>query len=708
MEFNSWKFVRQRRLMSKASLATVLIGLLALAGSAFAQVSYQYTGNPFAYFSCGPSSPGPGTLGCFNDPAPGNTLTSYKATDHISATLTLSVALAPNLTLQDVTGLAGYQLTMSDGEQTYSSATTPSTAQVSTDASGNIIAPWVIAVHPTSSVDAGITSQNEPPPAGAIDQAIIACCDPVVSGNLALNFTPGTWGSGGGTGGGSFPTGAFTRVTQFTECCSGVVVDNDDVISGGIGQPRVFSGAGSQLGANWGAGQFTQILLNGSTATNNGPSAGAWSDANQGAGFGRGIAFATITNNSGADAVYKANANLNGEFVNDVWGLPNGQLAAGAAVHVFDTDKFNAAVSAAIATDVANGMTVDQAVGKFLLGGPTATAGRDPATDFTDMNSRLSGALLAHSELTYANGPFNPPAPITTPLNTSSFTVKNGQSFTVMFDVIASGVVEGSPDWAIGTGTVNFLDTLKPAANFITDQNGNPVTGLSVVGGIPALPPAAGAVSLTPSTGSSPLEKPYTLTATVTDSSHKPVQGTGVKFKVLSGPSAGVSGVGVTDSTGTAKFTYVNQGGTGTDVVQATTGSVTSNNSQVNWTAARCPQPQGYWKNNPAKWPYAGLTLGSQSYTQAELLSILNTPGGGDASMILAVQLIAAKLDVANGSDPTPIKSAAANADNALSAFSGKLPYGVKASTTAGKAMTQAASTLQAYTVGQLTPGCTQ
>src|SRR5206468_5345555 len=70
----------------------------------------------------------------------------------------------------------------------------------------------------------------------------------------------------------------------------------------------------------------------------------------------------------------------------------------------------------------------------------------------------------------------------------------------------------------------------------------------------------------------------------------------------------------------------------------------------------KCPLSLGYWKTHPAVWPVTTLTLGTVSYTQAELLAILKTnPGIGtksDASLILADQLIAAKLNVANGSNP--------------------------------------------------------
>ena len=92
--------------------------------------------------------------------------------------------------------------------------------------------------------------------------------------------------------------------------------------------------------------------------------------------------------------------------------------------------------------------------------------------------------------------------------------------------------------------------------------------------------------------------------------------------------------------------------------------------------------------------------LGSQTYTQAELLTILNTPSTGDASLILAKQLIAAKLNIANGSDPAPISSTIAHAESLLSMFSGKLPYNVDPSTPIGRRMVRDANRLDRYNSG--------
>ena len=119
----------------------------------------------------------------------------------------------------------------------------------------------------------------------------------------------------------------------------------------------------------------------------------------------------------------------------------------------------------------------------------------------------------------------------------------------------------------------------------------------------------------------------------------------------------------------------------------------------------RCPLSQGYWKTHPAAWPVTALTLGTVVYNQSQLLSILNSPVKGDASIILAKQLIAAKLNIANGSDPTPIAATIATADGLLDGC--VLPCHVKPSSPLGGQMTAAAAILDQYNNGLLTPDCT-
>ena len=104
-------------------------------------------------------------------------------------------------------------------------------------------------------------------------------------------------------------------------------------------------------------------------------------------------------------------------------------------------------------------------------------------------------------------------------------------------------------------------------------------------------------------------------------------------------------------------------------------------------------------------WPVSSLTLGSQTYTKTELLAILQTPIKGDASLILADQLIAAKLNAANANG-TPVASTTADADAVLSLYTGKLPYKVKSNFTNGQRMVNDANALDNFNNGVMTPGC--
>lgn len=81
-----------------------------------------------------------------------------------------------------------------------------------------------------------------------------------------------------------------------------------------------------------------------------------------------------------------------------------------------------------------------------------------------------------------------------------------------------------------------------------------------------------------------------------------------------------------------------------------------------------CHYTPGYWKNHPEAWPVTSLTVGCVTYNQADLLVILGKPVKGDATIILAHHLIAAKLNVANGADDS-IAGTIAQADNLLCSY---------------------------------------
>lgn len=76
-----------------------------------------------------------------------------------------------------------------------------------------------------------------------------------------------------------------------------------------------------------------------------------------------------------------------------------------------------------------------------------------------------------------------------------------------------------------------------------------------------------------------------------------------------------------------------------------------------------CTYTIGYWKNHPDLWPVAMLTLGTKTYEKSQLVTILKTPVTGNGLVSLTHQLIATKLNIANGATPTDVSSAIAMAD---------------------------------------------
>ena len=88
----------------------------------------------------------------------------------------------------------------------------------------------------------------------------------------------------------------------------------------------------------------------------------------------------------------------------------------------------------------------------------------------------------------------------------------------------------------------------------------------------------------------------------------------------------------------------------------------------VNTTSYIDARTPGYWKNHPEAWPVSQLSLGNGglSYDQSCLLDVLTQPTRGDIRVKLLHHLIAAKLNLLNGSDPTFIVETIASADNNL------------------------------------------
>jgi hypothetical protein len=121
-----------------------------------------------------------------------------------------------------------------------------------------------------------------------------------------------------------------------------------------------------------------------------------------------------------------------------------------------------------------------------------------------------------------------------------------------------------------------------------------------------------------------------------------------------------------------------------------------------------CPKSQGYWKNHA--WPVPSVMLGCQSYTEAQGKTLLGTPVGkrtADASIILAYQLIAAKVNFANnGNNWAAILPIIQQADALLCTFAGRLPYGTNSSSWLGQQMVALAAQLEDWNLGRLSPAC--
>jgi hypothetical protein len=161
---------------------TALIGLAASSQSAVAQATYIYTGNNYTAFS----SP-------------------YTGSMRVTATLQLNDWLPPNLYCVDIRSLPGFRLTMSDGVQILDPATpTAGTSpiflpKISTDAKGQIIAPWVVSIvelMPPPTPKNQISAYAETEPRCFINSRFPQAQDGALAAFVAgakVELAPGSW-----------------------------------------------------------------------------------------------------------------------------------------------------------------------------------------------------------------------------------------------------------------------------------------------------------------------------------------------------------------------------------------------------------------------------------------------------------------------------------------------------------------------------------
>lgn len=121
-----------------------------------------------------------------------------------------------------------------------------------------------------------------------------------------------------------------------------------------------------------------------------------------------------------------------------------------------------------------------------------------------------------------------------------------------------------------------------------------------------------------------------------------------------------------------------------------------------------CTFTQGYWKNHESAWPVQSLSIGGVTYSKTELLALFGTAPSGDASLILAHQLTAALLNIANGAGaPESVAQAIDSSDQWMSANAdgdGRLSFGVHGGD-AHEGATALADVLAGYNEGAIGPG---
>ncbi len=110
-------------------------------------------------------------------------------------------------------------------------------------------------------------------------------------------------------------------------------------------------------------------------------------------------------------------------------------------------------------------------------------------------------------------------------------------------------------------------------------------------------------VGLSPLTATNPVGTDHTVTAFAQAANGAPVPGVTINFKVLAGPNTGKTGSGTTGADGKTSFTYHDDGGAGTDTIQAFIGATLSSNQVLKIWGLACDV------NNDGKVTNADLLL---------------------------------------------------------------------------------------------------
>jgi len=339
-----------------------------------------------------------------------------------------------------------------------------------------------------------------------------------------------------------------------------------------------------------------------------------------------------------------------------------------------------------------------------VAGGSTAQFSGSPTTNTptpgtTNISAFQSGSLtMPTGVVSVAMITFNVAA-------TASATTAIGLTVTTLFDTNSDPILPatgtGCSVSVTGTGSTTTSTTSTTIATSTTSTTGpSPSTTTTTT---TTRPPTT--TTRPPTTTSS--TSSTTTTSTTTTSTTTRTQGPTTTTTSTTTPTTTTRPTTTSTTTTTTRPTTITTSSSTSSTTSPTaTTSISTTTTTAPLTTDQCPEGSGFWKTHPELWPVSSLTLGSQAYVQAELLTLLTARVGGDASLLLARKLIPAKLNIANGSDPTPIAATIADADGLLSDFAGKLPYDVDPSSATKRAMMHDASILATYNAGALTPTC--
>jgi hypothetical protein len=82
----------------------------------------------------------------------------------------------------------------------------------------------------------------------------------------------------------------------------------------------------------------------------------------------------------------------------------------------------------------------------------------------------------------------------------------------------------------------------------------------------------------------------------------------------------------------------------------------------------------GYWMNHPEAWPVGAITIGANTYSQAQLITWMQAPVAKDKSYTMISSFVAAYLNVLIGNDPACVQDAI----DAAAAWLVQFPVGSK------------------------------